>query len=63
MTVEDTHTKKELRVKRKILDFMGSTELITNFFRISQAEEKLKNDLVLGVEQATVKHFAKVVAL
>ncbi len=57
MTVEDIHTKKELRVNQKILDFMGSTELIANLFRISQAEEKLKNDHVLGVEQATTTHF------
>lgn len=31
---------------RKILDFMGSTELIANLFRISQTEEKLRKDQI-----------------
>ena len=34
--------RKNLKEKDKILDFMGSTELIANLFRISQTEEKLK---------------------
>ena len=44
MTVADIHRKKGLKDKEKILDFMGSTELIANLFRISQTEEKLKLD-------------------
>lgn len=57
MTVEDIHTKKELEVNQKILDFMGSTELIANLFRISQTEEKLKMDQVCGAENATATHY------
>ena len=37
----------------KILDYMGSTELIANSFRISQTEEKLRKDKVEGAEAAT----------
>jgi len=42
LTVADIHMRKGLKDKEKILDFMGSTELIANLFRISQTEEKLK---------------------
>ena len=58
MTVEDIHTKKGLDVQQKILDFMGSTELIANLFRISQTEEKLKKDRIAGAENATSTHYA-----
>lgn len=39
--MEDIHKRKGLAVGQKILDYMGSTELIANLFRISQTEEKL----------------------
>ena len=42
LTVDDIHERKKLKDNEKILDFMGSTELIANLFRISQTEEKLK---------------------
>ena len=42
LTVDDIHKRKNLKDNEKILDFMGSTELIANLFRISQTEEKLK---------------------
>lgn len=38
MTVSDIHTRKGLKKNDKILDYMGSTELITNLFRILQTE-------------------------
>lgn len=44
LTVDDIHRKKGLAVGQKILDYMGSTELIANLFRISQTEEKLRKD-------------------
>ena len=56
MTVEDIHKNKELDVRDKILDFMGSTELIANLFRISQTEEKLKRDAVDNADTATAVH-------
>jgi DNA-damage-inducible protein D len=57
MKVEDIHHKKGLKGKDKILDFMGSTELIANLFRISQTEEKLKKDKVSTADNANEIHF------
>lgn len=56
MTVDDIHEKKGLAVGQKILDYMGSTELIANLFRISQTEEKLRKDNVQGTENAANVH-------
>lgn len=36
---------------------MGSTELIANLFRISQTEEKLRKDKIVGAETATSVHY------
>lgn len=44
LTVEDIHQKKNLKVRQKILDFMGSEELAANLFRITQTEAKLKRE-------------------
>ncbi len=57
MTVGDIHKKKELKQEEKILDFMGSTELIANLFRISQTEEKLKRDKISNKDDANNTHF------
>ncbi len=35
LDVEDIHDREGLTVRQKILDYMGSTELIANLFRIS----------------------------
>jgi DNA-damage-inducible protein D len=56
LTVEDIHERKGLDVRDKILDFMGSTELIANLFRISQTEEKLKRENTKGAEAANKTH-------
>ncbi len=56
LTVDDIHQKKGLVVGQKILDYMGSTELIANLFRISQTEEKLRKDNVSDANTATVVH-------
>ena len=53
---EDIHKRKGLAVGQKILDYMGSTELIANLFRISQIEEKLRKDKVDNAETATKVH-------
>ena len=45
MKVDDIHQKKGLKKTDKILDFMSSTELIANLFRISQTEDKLKKTI------------------
>ena len=39
LTVDDIHKRKKLKDNEKILDFMGSTELIANLFRISKTED------------------------
>lgn len=57
LDVEDIHARKELEVGQKIHDYMGSTELIANLFRISQTEEKLRKDNVQGAEAATSVHY------
>ena len=57
MTVSDIHTKKGLKKNEKILDYMGSTELIANLFRISQTEEKLKRDEISTAIEANNTHY------
>ncbi|PIS28646.1 MAG: DNA damage-inducible protein D [Candidatus Marinimicrobia bacterium CG08_land_8_20_14_0_20_45_22] len=57
MKVEDIHKKKGLKEKDRILDFMSSTELIANLFRISQTEEKLKKDKTATADAANEIHF------
>ena len=58
LDVEDIHDRKGLTARRKILDYMGSTELIANSFRISQTEEKLRKDKVEGAEAAIKVHYS-----
>lgn len=57
MTVDDIHRKKNLEVGQKILDYMGSTELIANLFRISQTEEKLRKDRISNSDSASAVHY------
>lgn len=57
MKVEDIHKKKGLKKNDRILDFMSSTELIANLFRISQTEEKLKKDKTATADAANEVHF------
>ena len=57
LRVEDIHSKKGLKRTDKILDFMGSTEMIANLFRISQTEEKLKKDNASSADEANEIHF------
>ena len=58
LDVDDIHKKKGLTINQKILDYMGSTELIANLFRISQTEEKLRKDNIQGADKATQTHDA-----
>lgn len=57
LDVDDIHARKNLTASQKILDYMGSTELIANLFRISQTEEKLRKDKIQGAEVATSVHY------
>ena len=38
---------------------MGSTELAANYFRITQTEEKLRNDTTIDTEDKAIKHILK----
>ncbi|MCL2403137.1 MAG: DNA damage-inducible protein D [Coriobacteriia bacterium] len=57
LTVADIHSRKGLSENEKILDFMGSTELAANLFRITQTEEKLKIDEVSTAIDANDTHY------
>lgn len=57
LTVEDIHSRKNLKDKEKILDFMGSEELAANLFRITQTEAKLKRENVKNKEKANQTHY------
>jgi len=57
MTVDDIRDKKNLAIREKILDFMGSEELIANLFRISQAESKLRRENIQGADAASDAHY------
>ena len=58
LAVADIHELKGLNEDDKILDFMGSSELIANLFRISQTEEMLKREHVSSMQEASNTHFA-----
>lgn len=57
LSVSGIHEKKSLKKGDKILDFMSSTELIANLFRISQTEEKLKKDKISTADAANEAHY------
>jgi DNA-damage-inducible protein D len=57
LTVADIHERKGLEPDDKIMDFMGSTELIANLFRISQAEEKLRLEEASSPAEANNIHY------
>lgn len=56
-TANDIAKRKGLRYREDILDNMGSVELATNLFRITQTEEKLANDNIKGESNANETHF------
>ncbi len=56
-TANDIFKRKKLRYREDILDNMGSDELIANLFRISQTNQKLINDNILGEEKANIIHY------
>ena len=56
-TANDIAKRKGLRYREDILDNMGSDELIANLFRISQTDQKLKNENVIGENNANLTHY------
>jgi len=57
LSVSEIHELKKLDGKDKILDFMGSEEMIANLFRISQTQSKIKRENIQGKELASHAHF------
>jgi len=51
------HTKKWLKRSQKILDHMWSEELAANLFRATQAEAKLKREIIQWKQKANKAHF------
>ncbi len=56
-TADDIAKRKGLRYREDILDNMGSDELIANLFRISQTEQKLKRENIMGEKNANDTHY------
>jgi DNA-damage-inducible protein D len=56
-TVEVIHKRKGLTPKQKILDYMNSQELVANLFRISLADEKIRNEKIQGADNANDVHY------
>ena len=56
-TANDIAKRKNLRYREDILDNMGSDELIANLFRISQTEQKLKNENIKLEKDANDTHY------
>ena len=51
------HKRKGLKKSQKILDHMGSEELAANWFRVTQAESKIRREGIQGKDQANRVHF------
>ena len=56
-TANDIAKRKKLRYREDILDNMGSAELAANLFRITQTEEKLKNENIDNENNANKTHY------
>ena len=57
LSVADIHKRKGLNEKEKILDYMGSTELGANLFRITQTEARLTNEDISNPQEANDIHY------
>jgi hypothetical protein len=57
-TVPEIRRHRGLAASADILDRMGSTELAANFFRVTQTEEKLRNEGTRSRDRAYATHYA-----
>lgn len=55
-TAQDIANRKGITEKKDILDYMSSTELAANLFRITQTDEVLKNKKVNNENDACITH-------
>ena len=56
-TADDISKRKGLRYREEILDYMGSSELVANEFRIVQTEELLSRQKEKSEKEANDTHF------
>lgn len=56
-TANDIAKRKGLRYREDILDNMGSDELVANLFRISQTEQKLRNENISLENEANETYY------
>jgi DNA-damage-inducible protein D len=56
LDAEAIRTHKGVGAKEEILDRMGRAELAANDFRITQTEEKLRNERIIGEARAIATH-------
>ena len=56
-TADDIFKRKDLKYRQDILDYMGSSELAANLFRITQTDDKLKRDKVNNEYEANLTHY------
>ena len=56
-TADDIAKRKGLRYREEILDNMCSDELIINLFRISQTEQKIRNNNITAEKEANKAHY------
>lgn len=55
-TADDIANRKGISEKEDILDYMSSTELAANLFRITQTDEVLKNKNIKNEDDACITH-------
>lgn len=56
-TVSDIRKRKGLNKNQNISDYMSSVELGANFFRVTQTEDKIKNEKIKGEDNACNTHY------
>ena len=56
-TAEIIAKRKGLRYREDILDNMGSVELAANLFRITQTDDAIKNNNIVGENKANKTHY------
>lgn len=57
LSQRDIHRRKGLGKKQAILDHMGSEELAANWFRATQADQKIRREGIQGKENANQAHY------
>ncbi len=56
LRAKDIHARKNLKREQKILDYMNSSELAANMFRVTQTEEKIRREGITDKAKANEAH-------